>query len=116
MVALITLSFMDEKLQVIKTLRISEELNASVINAATKLETAEQDVIRLALRIGLMHLDMAGFDIAKSVIEAARKSELSKTQAAELGAKFMQAAEHTRKVFDPPFRNRTIGCSKKREK
>lgn len=58
----------EKKLLVIKTVRISDELNKHVALAAEKLGSAEQDVIRLALRIGLTHLESIKYDIAKAVL------------------------------------------------
>ena len=57
----------------VKTLRISEELNAEITNAAQKLDSAEQDVIRLTMRIGLEHLRRVKYDLADCVLEKSGK-------------------------------------------
>lgn len=59
----------EKKLLVVKTLRISEDLNAGIANASQKLDSAEQDVIRLCLRIGLEHLKRIKYDLASCVLE-----------------------------------------------
>ena len=58
----------EKKLLVVKTLRISEELNAEITNAAQKLDSAEQDVIRLTMRIGLEHLRRVKYNLADCVL------------------------------------------------
>lgn len=63
----------EKKLLVVKTLRISEELNAEITNAAQKLDSAEQDVIRLTMRIGLEHLRRVKYDLADCVLEKSGK-------------------------------------------
>lgn len=63
----------EKKLLVVKTLRISEELNTEIANAAQKLDSAEQDIIRLCLKIGLKHLEAVKYDLAKCVLEKALK-------------------------------------------
>ena len=63
----------EKKLLVVKTLRISEELNTEIANAAQKLDSAEQDIIRLCLKIGLKHLEAVKYDLAKCVLENALK-------------------------------------------
>ena len=63
----------EKKLLVVKTLRISEELNAEIANAAQMLDSAEQDVIRLTMRIGLEHLRRVKYDLADCVLEKSGK-------------------------------------------
>ena len=60
----------EKKLLVVKTLRISEELNTEIANTAQKLDSAEQDIIRLCLKIGLKHLEAVKYDLAKCVLNA----------------------------------------------
>ena len=55
-----------------QTVRISEELNARLDSAADKLG-AKQDVVRLALDIGLAHLENIKYDLAKCVLEKSLK-------------------------------------------
>lgn len=63
----------EKKLLVVKSLRISEELNTEIANVAQKLDSAEQDIIRLCLKIGLKHLEAVKYDVAKCVLEKALK-------------------------------------------
>ena len=63
----------EKKLLVIKTLRISEELNDGISFAAQQLDAAEQDVIRLAMRIGLAHLKRVKYDLAACVLNESQK-------------------------------------------
>lgn len=58
----------EKKLLVVKTLRISEELNTEIAKAAQKLDSAEQDIIRLCLKIGLKHLEAVKYDIAMCIL------------------------------------------------
>ncbi len=64
-----------QKLLVIKTVRISQKLNSQINSAADLLDTAEQDIIRLCLRIGLGHLERVKYDLAKCVLDASGKAK-----------------------------------------
>ena len=63
----------EKKLLIIKTIRISEELNDEIACVAKKVGSAEQDVIRLCLKIGLAHLETVKYDVAKCVLEKSLK-------------------------------------------
>ena len=62
-----------KKLLIIKTIRISEELNNEIAAVSQKLDSAEQDVIRLTMRIGLTHLRRVKYDLAACVLEKSEK-------------------------------------------
>ncbi len=62
-----------KKLLIIKTIRISEELNNEIAAVSQKLDSAEQDVIRLCLKIGLAHLRRVKYDLAACVLEKSEK-------------------------------------------
>ncbi len=62
-----------KKLLIIKTIRISEELNNEIAAVSQKLDSAEQDVIRLCLKIGLAHLRRVKYDLAACVLEKSGK-------------------------------------------
>lgn len=62
-----------KKLLIIKTIRISEELNNEIAAVSQKLDSAEQDVIRLCLKIGLAHLERVKYDLAACVLEKSGK-------------------------------------------
>lgn len=57
-----------DKKMFMQTVRIDEELNSRLDLAASKLG-AKQDVVRLALNIGLAHLERVKYDLAACVLE-----------------------------------------------
>ena len=61
------------KLPVVMSLRLSEELDSDLAKISDKVELAKQDLVRLCLRIGLKHLEAVKYDIAKCVLNESRK-------------------------------------------
>ena len=61
-----------DKKMFMQTVRIDEELNSRLDLAASKLG-AKQDVVRLALKIGLAHLERVKYDLAACVLEKSEK-------------------------------------------
>lgn len=61
-----------DKKMFMQTVRIDEELNSRLDLAASKLG-AKQDVVRLALNIGLAHLERVKYDLAACVLEKSEK-------------------------------------------
>lgn len=57
-----------EKLSYNQTVRVTESIGERLDKAAEKLGLAKQDVIRLALDIGLAHLEAVKYDLAKAVL------------------------------------------------
>lgn len=58
----------NEKLLIRQSVCITEELEQTLSKAASKLDMAKQDVIRLTMRIGLAHLEAVKYDLAKAVL------------------------------------------------
>lgn len=58
----------NEKLQMRQTVCITESIDKSLAKAASELELAKQDIIRLCLKIGLKHLESVKYDLAKCVL------------------------------------------------
>lgn len=61
-----------DKKMYMQTVRIDETLNARLDKAAQKIG-AKQDVVRLALAIGLTHLERVKYDLAACVLEKSEK-------------------------------------------
>ena len=61
------------KLPVVMSLRLSEELDSDLAKISDKVEFAKQDLVRLCLRIGLKHLEAVKYDLAKCVLNESRK-------------------------------------------
>ena len=57
-----------EKLSYNQTVRITESIGERLEKSAEKLGLAKQDVIRLAVDIGLKHLESVKYDLAKCVL------------------------------------------------
>lgn len=61
-----------DKKMYMQTVRIDETLNARLDKAAQKIG-AKQDVVRLALAIGLAHLERVKYDLAACVLNESQK-------------------------------------------
>ena len=59
--------------------RLHPEMDAQLGYAAEKLHMAKQDVMRLAIRIGLEALSRVEHDLARAVVEASSRSELKES-------------------------------------
>lgn len=61
------------KLPIIISFRLSEELDKELAQVSDRLEFSKQDLMRLTMRIGLAHLESVKYDLAKCVLERALK-------------------------------------------
>lgn len=61
------------KMPVVMSLRLSEELDSELTKISDNVELAKQDLIRLCLRIGLKHLEAVKYDLAKCVLDKSLK-------------------------------------------
>ena len=61
------------KLPIIISFRLSEELDKELAQVSDRLEFSKQDLMRLTMRIGLAHLESVKYDLAKCVMEKALK-------------------------------------------
>lgn len=66
---------MNEKSKMIvrQTVCLTEELERELADAAERTDLAKQDVIRLCLRIGLVHLKHVKYDLAACVLNESKK-------------------------------------------
>lgn len=66
---------MNEKSKMIvrQTVCLTEELERELADAAERTDLAKQDVIRLCLRIGLVHLKHVKYDLAACVLNESQK-------------------------------------------
>ena len=69
-----------EKLTYNQTVRITESLGERLDKAAGKLGLAKQDVVRLALDVGLAHVEKIKYNLADAILKAAEDGAKKKKQ------------------------------------
>lgn len=57
----------------VKSIRIPAEVNEEIAKAAVRMDTAEMDVIRIALKIGLKSLANINYDITQAIMDKSDK-------------------------------------------
>lgn len=57
----------------VKSIRIPAEVNEEIAKAAARMDTAEMDVIRIALKIGLKSLANINYDITQAIMDKSDK-------------------------------------------
>lgn len=63
------------KLPIVISFRLSEELDKELVQVSDRLEFSKQDLMRLTMRIGLAHLEAVKYDISKCVLEKSIKKQ-----------------------------------------
>ena len=61
------------KLPIVISFRLSEELDKELVQVSDRLEFSKQDLMRLTMRIGLAYLEAVKYDISKCVLEKSLK-------------------------------------------